>query len=236
MGLKLIQDLIPEGRRNRPRLTLDGPRWITVHDTGNPSRRADALAHAAYLLSPTAANAPVSWHVTVDDERAVQHLPFDEVGWHAGDGRKAGGGNMASLGVEICENGGGDRAAAEDRAARVVAWLLRQHPTVGGVVQHHHWTGKDCPRVLRARPGGWEGFLAAVGRYRKEAGHVTEPWKIEAVDYFAEREMLSDPEKWKSTIDEPLPAWATFIMLQRIHEDMRRQVAVLTRDHDRRFR
>ncbi len=31
-----------------------------------------------------------------------------------------------------------------------------------GIVQHHFWTGKHCPRVLRDKPNGWSGFLAKV--------------------------------------------------------------------------
>ena len=60
-------------------------------------------------------------------------------------------------------------------------------------------------------------------------------WKTEAIDYFAERRMLNDPEGWKQKVDEPLPAWAAFIMLRRIHEDIRSQVVQLAHDHDRRF-
>ena len=60
-------------------------------------------------------------------------------------------------------------------------------------------------------------------------------WKTEAIDYFAERRMLNDPEGWKQKVDEPLPAWAAFIMLRRIHEDIRSQVVQLAHDHDRRY-
>ena len=32
------------------------------------------------------------------------------------------------------------------------------------MVQHNHWSGKHCPRVLRDTPGAWENFLkTAVG-------------------------------------------------------------------------
>lgn len=163
MNLPILTDMIPEGRRNRPRLKMDGPRFITIHDTGNAKRGADAAAHARYIKSDSAARLPASWHYTVDDKLIIKHLPLSETGWHAGDGRKRGGGNMASIGIEICENADGNRAAAEKLAAQLTALLLATYKLpIDRVVQHNHWNGKDCPHVLRRRPGGWAGFLAQV--------------------------------------------------------------------------
>lgn len=163
--MEIIQDFIPPGRRNRPGLKLDGPRWITVHDTANPGRGADALAHARYIKSDAAASRPASWHFTVDDRRIIQHLPLDEVAWHAGDGG-SGQGNRQSIAIEICENADGDRTLAEAKAAQLVAYLCGRFGLgVEAVVQHNRWSGKNCPRVLRSRSGGWEGFLDAVRRH-----------------------------------------------------------------------
>lgn len=160
--MNIIQDFIPVGRRNRPGTKLTGPKYITIHDTANPAKGANALMHAKYLKGDEAANRPASWHFTVDDQRVVQHLPLDEVAWHAGDGSK-GPGNTSSIAIEICENADGDRAKAEANAAELVAHLLKQfNLPIDAVVQHNRWSGKDCPRIIRHRPGGWDGFLAAV--------------------------------------------------------------------------
>jgi len=162
--MNIIQDFIPKGRRNRPGYELK-PEYITIHDTANKRKGADALAHARYLKSESAAGVPVSWHFTVDDQRVVQHLPLNENGWHAGDGRN-GPGNRTSIGVEICENADGNRGKAEENAAELVAWLLQRFELdIERVVQHHHWSGKNCPRVLRSRLGGWEAFLKAVEKH-----------------------------------------------------------------------
>lgn len=158
----MIQDFIPVDRRNRPGIKLNGPKYITIHDTANPNKGADALAHLKYLKSDTASNIPVSWHFTVDDKQIVQHLPLDEVGWHAGDGNK-GPGNTSSIGIEICENSDGNRQKAEENAAELVADLLKYFSLpIESVVQHNKWTGKNCPHILRSRPGGWEGFIERV--------------------------------------------------------------------------
>lgn len=153
----IIQDFIPEGRRNRPGRKMK-PEWITVHDTANPSRGADALAHAKYLKG-SAADVPASWHFTVDDVRIVQHLPLDEIAWHAGDGSN-GPGNTTSVALEICENADGDRGKAEKNAAELVAMLLKRLALgIDHVVPHKKWTGKDCPHLLLPR---WDAFLEAV--------------------------------------------------------------------------
>lgn len=165
----IIEDLIPRGRRNRPGYRLI-PRYITIHDTANPDVGADAQAHGRYLKGDTAASIPASWHYTVDRSQIVQHLPLDENGWHAGDGTN-GPGNRESIGIEICENSDGNRSEAEKNAAWLTAMLLRDF-SLGRdrVKQHHHWSGKNCPRVLRGRPGGWDSFLEEVRRYLEPAG------------------------------------------------------------------
>lgn len=167
--IPIVQDLLPE---DHPLAALPmTPKWITIHDTANPQRGADAAMHGRYMRTQEAIDREVAWHFTVDDREIRQHLPLDRNGWHAGDGWE-GPGNRQSIGIEICENADGDRAAAEANAAMLVAHLIRTVPSLlpfpECVVQHHHWSGKNCPRVLRGRPGGWEGFLAMVERYLNE--------------------------------------------------------------------
>jgi N-acetylmuramoyl-L-alanine amidase len=159
MTVQIIQDFIPPGRRNRPGYKLE-PRYITIHDTANTQTGADARAHANYLKSHP--NLEASWHFTVDDKVIIQHLPLNENGWHAGDGA-SGTGNRQSIGIEICENRDGNRAKAEANAAWLVAKLLKDFSLgLDRVKQHYDWSGKNCPRVLRARVNGWAGFLTAV--------------------------------------------------------------------------
>jgi len=171
--MNIVPDFIPEGRPNRPGLKLLGPRFITIHSTANTNPGADALAHARYLKSDRAASLPVSWHFTVDDTRIVQHLPLDEIGWHAGDGRD-GPGNRSSIGIELCEVG--DQVRVEANAAALVTDLLQRFKLpVSAVVQHHHWSGKNCPRTLRSRPGGWEHFIFSIENRLRPAPSVPAP-------------------------------------------------------------
>ncbi len=164
--ITIVPDFLPA---DHPLTSLPmTPRYITIHDTGNPARGANAAMHGRYLRSQEAIDREVMWHFTVDDREIRQHLPLDRNGWHAGDGWY-GTGNRQSIGIEICENADGDRAAAEANAAALVARLVRTVPSLlpfpECVVQHNRWSGKNCPRVLRGRPGGWEGFLNMVEQY-----------------------------------------------------------------------
>ncbi len=157
--LAIEQDPIPTGASNRPGTPI-APKFVTIHNTDNESPGADARAHGRYQRSADARARKVSWHFTVDDVRVVQSLPTTEMGWHAGSGA----GNASSIGVEICMNKGLDEAAAYDRAALLAAWLCRTHGLIvpDALKQHHDWSGKDCPRVLRARRGGWANFCTAA--------------------------------------------------------------------------
>ena len=156
--------------RNRPRGKMDA-RYITIHDTGNSRTGADAEAHSKYLQSTRARIRNVSWHFTVDDKEIYQHLPLDEHGWHAGDGRN-GPGNRKSIGIEICQNRDGDRRLAELHAAWLVNELLEKEEIfTGNVKQHYNWSGKNCPGILR-QGRGWQNFLELVAGFSENVKNV----------------------------------------------------------------
>ena len=157
-GLRIQARYIDAGRKNRPG-GVNPCGYITIHETGNAARGADAAAHASYLNSAAGEAALVSWHYTVDDHAIVQHLSDGETAYHAGDGSK-GTGNARSIGVEICVNADGDFAKARENAASLVRLLMEEHGIpIGHVVQHNHWNGKDCPYTIRHTSGTWEAFL-----------------------------------------------------------------------------
>jgi N-acetylmuramoyl-L-alanine amidase CwlA len=155
--LNIVQDFIPVTNSNRPGTRLV-PSHITIHNTDNANPGADAAAHARYMKGADAQARQVSWHYTVDDRIIYQSLPVNEVGWHAKQG------NSKSIGIEICMHRGMNEAKAYDRAALLVAVLALQNGIAvpGRIVQHHFWTEKHCPRVLRDKPNGWTDFLAKV--------------------------------------------------------------------------
>ncbi|MED3629397.1 N-acetylmuramoyl-L-alanine amidase [Bacillus subtilis] len=152
--VNIIQDFIPKGNKNRPAYPMN-PLYITVHNTSNTAKGADAASHARYVKNPETAT---SWHFTVDDEKIYQHLPLNENGWHAGDGN--GTGNRKSIGIEICENSDGDFEKAVSNAQWLIKKLMKEQGiSFANVVPHKHWSGKECPRKLLDR---WDSFKAGL--------------------------------------------------------------------------
>lgn len=124
---------------------------ITVHETANQSVGADAQAHANLQSNGNVRQA--SWHIQVDDTAAIRSYPDTAQCWHAGPAA------ADSIAVEICVNADGDYEAAFTRAAAVVAGLRAKHGIPRSkVYDHAHWTGKNCPSVMRAA-GRWQEFL-----------------------------------------------------------------------------
>ncbi|EHO34954.1 hypothetical protein HMPREF0995_01009 [Lachnospiraceae bacterium 7_1_58FAA] len=191
-GIAIQTYLIDQEADNRPGGS-NPCKYITIHETGNAAKGADAAAHGAYLDSAAGEDALVSWHYTVDDHAIVQHLPDYETAYHAGDG-KAGPGNTTSIGIEICVNAGGDFEAAKANAAALVRLLMEEHGiSIDRVVQHNHWNGKDCPKTIRATAGAWEAFLALC---QGEAADVSD--LDTDVDTLAEAGIINSPDYWRA--------------------------------------
>ena len=192
-GIAIQEHIISGGRKNRPGRDTNPDTYITIHETGNAAKGADAAAHAAYLDSAAGEDDLVSWHYTVDDHAIVQHLPDYETAYHAGDG-KAGPGNTTSIGIEICVNAGGDFEAAKANAAALVRLLMEEHGIpLDNVVQHNRWNGKDCPKTIRATAGAWEAFLALC---QGEAADVSD--LDTDVDTLAEAGIINSPDYWRA--------------------------------------
>lgn len=156
MNVPIIEQIIPSTNANRPAGNYTKS-YITIHETGNKAAGAGAKNHANWLSG--GANGEIGYHYTVDDHEIYHHIPDKEKAWHAGDG--AGGtGNLHSIGIELCVNADGDFEQTKKNAAWLVAKLMKDYSIpIGSVVQHHHWSGKNCPQTIR-ETGTWEAFLA----------------------------------------------------------------------------
>ena len=142
------------------------PSYITIHNTAN---NASAAQEVAYLEKNTAST---SCHIFVDETEAIQCLPLDRNAWHAGDGSN-GTGNRCSIGVEICRSTDFEtdrHHLAMLNAAEIVRQLMREYKIpLDHVVQHNHWSGKDCPHRIRSE-GTWQTFLSLCTVSDKEEG------------------------------------------------------------------
>lgn len=161
--MNIIQNIIPKHqKKQRPGYNMK-PRYITVHETANTSKGANAEMHSRYLLNGGGGRS-VGWHFTVDDKEIHQHLPTDENGWHCTDG-STGAGNRQSIGIEICVNSDGDYQQAVENAKGLIRDLMKKHGiSKSNVVPHKHWTGKNCPTNLLKR---WDDFKDELFRPAK---------------------------------------------------------------------
>ncbi|MEX2244129.1 MAG: N-acetylmuramoyl-L-alanine amidase [Fimbriimonadaceae bacterium] len=154
--LNIKVDMVPAGSKNRPGRTLNAT-YVTIHNTANASKGANAAMHARYVKGSDAMQRKVSWHYTVDDKECYKHLPLSEQGYHAGTAQ----GNAKSVGIEICMNSDSDQAKANDRAALLAAYICSAlHIPTDNIVPHKHWSGKNCPALLLKNNGaGWKAFI-----------------------------------------------------------------------------
>ena len=182
-GVPFYVDLIPKSNKtSRPQIPMEAEN-TTVHTTGNTARGSNAKMHTTYVDN---VDGYISWHFTVGDDAIYQELPINEVGWHAGDGRK-GPGNRTSIGVEICVNEDGDFAKAIKNAYNLFILLEKHDAKLGILYPHQKWSGKYCPRQILDKPDGFEGFVRDYKEYKekKEKGEVVklQEWQEDALQW-----------------------------------------------------
>lgn len=165
-GVAIKQKLLPKiSDPTRSGISMV-PKYVTIHNTANASKGADAAAHAniQYERNVNRTAAWTSWHFQVDNKVIYQSLAMNEVGWHAGDGNDSG--NASTIGIEICENADGNYAKAEKNAAYLTASILYENGLpYTAVKRHQDWSGKDCPynmNHMKKGSMGWTKFKAMV--------------------------------------------------------------------------
>nr|WP_245480776.1 N-acetylmuramoyl-L-alanine amidase [Mesorhizobium sp. M1E.F.Ca.ET.041.01.1.1] len=178
--------MIPKGRVDRPGTPIVATS-VTIHNTGNSQSGANANAHARALVTGALLSGYLrSWHFTVDDFEIYRHIPTTEKAYHAGPAA-----NASSIGVEVCQHPEQNNKLAYENAAWLAATLLHQikmTPTAG-LRQHHDWTRKNCPSVLRGKPGAWKAFVAQVAAAcaaLNDAGE-SKPVTLKVVDFTSGR-------------------------------------------------
>lgn len=190
------QQFIPASRtKQRPGYAMT-PQYITIHSTGNPKSTAQNEANYVCYNSDRQA----SYHYVCDDSQIIQVLPVNEVAWHAGDGG-SGIGNRKSVAIEICEPG--DRKKAVDNAVWLTKELMRDLSIdKAHIKQHHDWSGKDCPRILRdsayIKDGiDWAYFMAQIDtpQEQEEPELTQEELEVMLEKYF-EKVSKEQPGDW----------------------------------------
>lgn len=181
---------------------------ITVHQTANYSKGAGAAMHAKLQKNGFSA----SWHYTVDDKEVWQSFEDDVACWHAGDGH--GNGNKKTIAIETCVNPDSNYNGAIRNLINLLVHLCKKHGfTTKNIYQHNHWSGKNCPREIRAGKNGWtwSKILSEVDKGLKSKKDAYNPQGLKTVAVPA----YSKPDKTfkklnkgdKVTIRDPHNFW-----------------------------
>ena len=154
--IEIKQNLVNEANYSLKCPYSMNPIGICIHNTAND---ASAAAEVSYMRNN---KTNTSFHFAVDELGAVQGLPLDRNGWHAGDGGN-GEGNRKYIAIEICysKSGGEKFDKGEENAAELTAYLLKQHGWgIECVKKHQDFSGKYCPH--RTLDKGWDRFLSII--------------------------------------------------------------------------
>ena len=172
--MNIIQDLIPSGRINRPG-TKNTCTSITIHETANTAKGANAKAHAAYIKT---IKDRTSWHYTVDEKEIYQHIPDAEKSYHTSRGIA----NESSIAIEICVNEDGDFVKAVENAVWLVRHLMKKHDiAINNVKGHRDWTGKNCPATLVSAK--WDNFIASCAAKEESKSKYITVEELKAMGY-----------------------------------------------------
>ncbi|SDK70177.1 peptidoglycan recognition protein family protein [Natronincola ferrireducens] len=212
---KLKVDYVPVDSPNRPGTSSD-IQWITVHNTANPNSTAQNERDYVAWRPDKA-----SFHYAVDDKEAIAIIPEEEIAWHTGTAE----GNRTSIGIEICESG--DQEKTYKHAVGFIAKLLNDRNWGADRLRtHKSWSGKECPRRLLST---WDKFLKDVemtlNNLRKDIELDTkDKWKLEGIEYLAEKGLLNDLKGWTEKINDPMPVWGVTLLLKNVHQDLMKKL------------
>lgn len=189
-------------------------KYIVVHDTGNPSRGANATAHYNYFNGGDRSS---SADFFVDDTQVLcvnDYYKFYT--WHCGDGHgKYGITNRNSVGIEFCINVDSDRDKTLERTAQLVRELMQElNIPIDRVVRHYDASRKNCPQSMSGN--GWAQWyefkeklkgedltMAQYEELKNEISQLTETVKVLATELHE----LKHPMIY-NYIDNNMPEWA----------------------------
>ena len=176
-GLTIKQSLVDKSLYGYKCHYVMTPEFVVIHNAGtngNPS--AENLNNAMKKNQEQK-----SWHFSVDENMAVQGLPINRNGWHAGDGGD-GDGNRKGIAIEICRDmyddgsntykltkGTSDERfdKAKDNGALLAAIILNKYGwDISHVKKHQDFMDKYCPHHILN--DGWNRFLELVQSHLDE--------------------------------------------------------------------
>lgn len=220
------QDFIPVSHSNRPQNPM-APAGLLFHTTNNWSSTADAQSHSRYLKSGQSGE--TGWHVTVDASQTIQHIPFDENAWHAGDGG-SGEYNLNWIGLEICTNQVTSNEKLDDatyqNAVQTAAEIVKEfHFTREQLQPHHVVYGKNCSWDQHFDRDQFkedvfslaETEVGIMGRFKDVPD---ESWSVGAIENVAEQGLIVGFSDGNFRPKEPVTREQLAVILVRLQNQM----------------
>ena len=167
------------------------PDSYTIHETQN--FKATAQNERDNLQNNEGTS---SFHSVVDHKEVIRCIPFTTGAYHSGTVA----GNNSSLSLEICSSSlKTNFAQTWENAVEVVAHDLTELGwSVDRLRQHYHWSGKDCPKLIRER-GLWDQFKKEV-KSRMETKKVNGNCSFPDAQKFVKEKGISDGSNPKGNI------------------------------------
>jgi hypothetical protein len=172
------RSIIPTTNRNYPgtKINPTGGLWVTVHETGSTRAGANARSEENFMWGGGGSSS-VAYHFAVDHNEAIQLLPLDIIGWHAGDGcdsRTQDVGCFASVAIETCV---GDNNKYKDATRKNLLELIQAIIT-GDSRLHYGTTDSDRFSSTRIAPHKrWSSYSKNCPYFMLADGYF---WTIES--------------------------------------------------------
>jgi hypothetical protein len=172
---------VDTGNANIPNVPAlpEGLRWLTGHETANEAVGANAEMHRRFVANGGGTEG-VSFHWALDDHEVIGLVNPRMRAWQAGDGYNGIGNSSES--TEVCVNIDGEWERTLENLAR--HWARRivadENRSPERVAQHNKWSGKDCPRRLRANGGrDWKRVNERLVAILRDVGYYGEAGTVE---------------------------------------------------------
>ena len=201
-------------------------KYIVIHDTGNKSIGATAVAHYNYFNS---GNRNSSADFFVDSTKIMQINNYKEYcTWHCGDGNgKYGITNQNSIGIEICVNSDGNYKEAFSKAVELTKWLMKElNIPAERVVRHYDASRKKCPASMSGNDWAyWQDFKNRISGSEELSMTQYEELKLAVLELKeAVKELMASKEKVYYFINE-VPDWGRPTMQKLIDRGLYKGVS-----------
>lgn len=162
MSYEVVSNWLPTNKYPLKATYSMTPLGIVVHNTAGA---AGAQEEVNNMINN---NSATSYHVCIDENYAVEAIPFNRNAWHAGDGSN-GFANRNLIGIEIARSmdySSDNYDKAEANAVDYIAYVCIQFGWDSSKLNQHQWySSTACPHRLHDH---WDAFCAKVDAKIKE--------------------------------------------------------------------